>query len=204
MIDARNATPAEMLEQRIMDPCAAKSEAEWWAHREIAKQRAEIERLRAMLPPTAHSGVRNGPGEGSWSVFAGKVVEERDAARAEIERQRAEIKRLREVLGGIRIDGPDADGLVWAIIQHPDIAARSRVAVYPVGKTIRYLCSNLPDGRILMEPEVEECAPELEQKRAEIERLRAALEYMVNVCPAIDPDGDRAHEQARAALEGRP
>lgn len=49
MIDARNATPAETLEQRIMDPCAAKSEAEWWAHREIAKQRAENERLRAAL-----------------------------------------------------------------------------------------------------------------------------------------------------------
>lgn len=47
MIDARNATPAETLEQRIMDPCVAKSEAEWWAHREIAKQRAEIERQRA-------------------------------------------------------------------------------------------------------------------------------------------------------------
>lgn len=46
MTDTRNATPAETLEQRIMDPCVPKSETEWWAHREIAKQRAEIERLR--------------------------------------------------------------------------------------------------------------------------------------------------------------
>ena len=43
-----------------------------------------------------------------------------------------------------------------------------------------------------------------ERHRAENERLRAALEYMVNVCPAIDQDGDRAHEQARKALEGKP
>lgn len=63
---------------------------------EIEQQRAENERLRAMLPPTAHSGVRNGPGEGSWSVFAEKVVEERDAARAEVDRQRAEIERLKQ------------------------------------------------------------------------------------------------------------
>lgn len=47
MSETQNATPAETLEQRIMDPCVPKSETEWWAHREIAKQRAEIERLRA-------------------------------------------------------------------------------------------------------------------------------------------------------------
>jgi len=52
--------------------------------------RAEVERLKAMLPPTAHTGVRNGPGEGSWSVFAGKVVEERDEAQAEVQRLIAE------------------------------------------------------------------------------------------------------------------
>ncbi len=45
---------------------------------------------------------------------------------------------------------------------------------------------------------------EIERLRAENERLRGALEYMVNVCPAIDPEGDRAHEQARKALEGKP
>ena len=55
---------------------------------------AEVERLKRMLPPTAHTGVRNGPGEGSWSVFAGKVVEERDEAREEVERLNAEVKRL--------------------------------------------------------------------------------------------------------------
>lgn len=51
----------------------------------------EVERLRGLLPPTAHAGVRNGPGEGSWSVYAGKLVEERDTALAEAERLRAEL-----------------------------------------------------------------------------------------------------------------
>ena len=75
----------------------------WKAHHdraflllELDRVSADNERLRAMLPPTAHSGVRSGPGEGSWSVFAGKVVEERDAARAEVERLRAEIERLKQ------------------------------------------------------------------------------------------------------------
>lgn len=56
------------------------------AIRERDESRAEVERLRSLLPPTAHLGVRNGPGEGSWSVFACKVVEERDEARAEVYR----------------------------------------------------------------------------------------------------------------------
>ena len=60
MSDARNATPAEMLERHITDPCIPKSEAEWWAHREIAKQRAEIERLRAALTSIASNTCCNG------------------------------------------------------------------------------------------------------------------------------------------------
>lgn len=77
MIDARNATPAETLEQRIMDPCAAKSEAEWWAHREIAKQRAENERLRENVDRL------------------GKEVERADRLRAEIARVKADEKKNR-------------------------------------------------------------------------------------------------------------
>lgn len=45
---------------------------------------------------------------------------------------------------------------------------------------------------------------EIERLRAENERLREALQYMVNVCPAIDLDGELAHELAREALEGKP
>lgn len=47
----------------------------------------------------------------------------------EIADLRAKIERLRAALEGIRIDGPDADGLVWATIQHPAIAVRSHVMV---------------------------------------------------------------------------
>lgn len=55
----------------------------------------EIERLQAMLPPTAHTGVRNGPGEGSWSAFAEKVVAERDAAITEYKQLQAKFELLR-------------------------------------------------------------------------------------------------------------
>ena len=50
MSDTRKATPAETLKQRhIADPCIPKSEAEWWAHREIARQREESKKLRAEI-----------------------------------------------------------------------------------------------------------------------------------------------------------
>jgi hypothetical protein len=54
----------------------------------------------------------------------------------EIDDLRAEIERLRAALGGIRIDGPDADGLVWATIQHPAIAVRSHVMVGNVNRMV--------------------------------------------------------------------
>lgn len=38
--------------------------------------------------------VLDGPGEGTWSVFAMKVVEERDEARAEVERLRERVQQL--------------------------------------------------------------------------------------------------------------
>lgn len=42
--------------------------------------------------------IKDGPGEGTWSVFAEKVVEQRDAAREEVARLTDEIKRLRGAL----------------------------------------------------------------------------------------------------------
>jgi hypothetical protein len=43
------ATPASTLEQHIMDPRVAKSEAEWWASREIERLRSRVEVLEAVL-----------------------------------------------------------------------------------------------------------------------------------------------------------
>ena len=45
---------------------------------------------------------------------------------------------------------------------------------------------------------------QLDKKLAELERVNAqlleALEFMVEVCPAIDPTGGEAHDRARAAI----
>lgn len=40
--------------------------------------------------------VLDGPGEGTWSVFAMKVVEERDEARARVEGLRQQVEALRD------------------------------------------------------------------------------------------------------------
>jgi hypothetical protein len=59
----------------------------------------EVERLKGLLPPTAHTGVRNGPGEGSWAVFAEKVTSERDEARAALTKAEAALVAVREAVG---------------------------------------------------------------------------------------------------------
>lgn len=52
------------------------------------------------------------PGEGTWSVFAQKVVAERDAAREEVARLRAENERLSRTLEDVRVWAKDAGGEV--------------------------------------------------------------------------------------------
>jgi len=42
--------------------------------------------------------VLNGPGEGTWSVFAFQVVEQRDALARELAEARAEVERLEALL----------------------------------------------------------------------------------------------------------
>lgn len=57
----------------------------------------EVEHLRSLLPP-AHERSSGSPGEGSWAVFAEKVVRERDEAVAafhDATRLRSEIQQAR-------------------------------------------------------------------------------------------------------------
>lgn len=55
----------------------------------VVALRAECERLRSILPPERerHRGV----GEGSWAVFAERMLAERDAAREELAALRAQL-----------------------------------------------------------------------------------------------------------------
>ncbi len=65
--------------------------------------------------------VLDGPGEGTWSVFAQKVVEERDAAREEVARLRGQIDSLVEAADAARLlllfaAGPHEAGAVPAML----------------------------------------------------------------------------------------
>jgi hypothetical protein len=60
----------------------------------------EIDRLRMLVPPESERGP-GFVGQGSWSVFAEKVVEERDAAREGMKQLLAEKIELRDELSGL-------------------------------------------------------------------------------------------------------
>jgi len=86
----RALSPKELAEM-FMNPNAPKTEAEHWAVREIEKQRAEIERLRADL------ATQQGCCDGAAAQDA-HICREREEHKAEIERLRAENERLSERL----------------------------------------------------------------------------------------------------------
>lgn len=60
----------------------------------------EIDRLRMLVPPESERGP-GFVGQGSWSVFAEKVVEERDAAREGMKQLLAEKIELRDELSSL-------------------------------------------------------------------------------------------------------
>lgn len=74
----------------------------------LALARAEVEQLRALLPPDVERSPRF-VGQGSWSVFAEKVAAERDAARAEVQFLRG--------VGCNELDGTDVRGPCGACIK---------------------------------------------------------------------------------------
>ena len=69
-----------------------------WAQAKILFD--EIDRLRKLVPPEAERGP-GFVGQGSWSVFAEKVVEERDAAREGMKQLLAEKIELRDELSSL-------------------------------------------------------------------------------------------------------
>lgn len=89
----------------------------------------KIEEIKARHELVGGSGSVIHPTGFIWTIPGWVAHADRATLLAEVDRQSAENEKLREALEGIRIDGPDADGLVWATIQHPSIAIRSHVMV---------------------------------------------------------------------------
>ena len=70
-------TPADSLEQQIIDPSFPKNEREWWAAEEITRLRAEVASLTAQLQ--------------SGESFHTVTVRQRDAAWREVETLKATL-----------------------------------------------------------------------------------------------------------------
>ena len=90
----------------------------------------------------------------------------------------------------------------YALLKDPNVVAINMlrgIIGMPSVEQIRHIYQDR-----LSLPNVATVVGERDEARAEVERLRDVLEYIVNVCPAIDPDGDQAHERARKALEEKP
>ena len=96
----------------------------------------EVKRLEALVPPETD---RAGVGQGSWSVFAEKVVAERDAALTEIAALREEVERLRAENERMRVAPACAKDLI-AVMRMPNIeyvADAHNAAVAKLQKALR-------------------------------------------------------------------
>ncbi len=176
---------------------AAKEKGFWSGevHTALETLAAEVKRLRGMLPPTATTGVR--PSEGSWSVFAEKVAQERDEARAEVGRLRSEVARMmgerekiirlgphpiHQVEGEIPLDVFIKTRFVqvWEYNELADKAERLRCELAETKADVENLNKMLRDtgyGQGQIDCYVAQCE-ELDQLKAELAAAKAA-----SVCP---------------------
>lgn len=109
----------------------------------IAKLKDEVDRLRRLLPPDCE---RSGGGvsQGSWSVFAEKVVEERDALAARV----AELEKGNWLTPDERTAVTKAaDKLEWEASQLPPDTAKDYLAV--VRPLRRMLDRHAPPGVVM-------------------------------------------------------
>jgi hypothetical protein len=86
---------------------------------------AEVERMRAILPPERERG-QGIVGEGSWAVFAERVTAERDELREEVERLRSQNAELRAALQDYLDNDDTNEGGKWEESNAPWLAIKRR------------------------------------------------------------------------------
>ena len=107
-------TPADSLEQQIIDPSFPKNEREWWASEEITRLRAEVEALKAENAALAswqclftdgttglyHDGCGNAQCARDHLVV--HLTAEVEALRADAERKRIELETMGDTVTSLR------------------------------------------------------------------------------------------------------
>jgi len=141
----------------------------------------EIDRLRKLVPPETERGP-GFVGQGSWSVFAEKVVEERDAAREQIkyfiaQRQglEAEVNRLCDNIRSLCTEKEEAQERVK---QHLEEKIELRDELSALCEEIRCLKEAFDDFK-------EESAARIQgllRQNSELHRVNAGLQEEVTRC----------------------
>jgi len=131
--------------------------------------------------------VLNGPGEGTWSVFAAKVVEERDEARHERDEARQRLERLLD---------KSADGWMARALDAERERDEWRSECASISEEF-----NLPAGIRPSEGEISQFLKDYEKARKERDEALAKYQFMVDRAAGEKLDGYRELESKLEAME---
>jgi len=157
---------------------------------ERARLEEEVARLRRLLPPQTERGAW--PGEGSWAVFAEKVVAERDALRERAEKAEANYAFMVERAANQHLDGYRELGARAAAAENE--ADRLRARLREVAQVL--IAEVGADGPM----DAEDAARKAVERMVNLRTLADEKAHEAGLCARRMEQAQRSRDTERAAV----